>query len=70
MPKGVYAGNTGRPRGAKDKRPRMIAPSFEGEMTEQMAFRCTPEQRRRLEAYAGKHGITVAEALRRMIDGL
>jgi len=70
MPKGVYIGNKGRPPGAKDKRPRMIAPSFEGEMTEQMAFRCTPEQRKRLEAFAAKHGITVAEATRRIIDRL
>ena len=70
MPKGYYQTDKhrGRPKGRKNTKPPRIAPDMLAEFTEQMAFRCTPEQRERLEWYAAQQRITVAEALRRLVE--
>lgn len=60
--------NAGRKKGQKDQAQRFIAATMASEYTEQMAFRCSEEHRKRLEAYARRRGLTVAEAMRRLIE--
>lgn len=68
--RGGFRANAGRPKGAKDVTKRMIAPGQAAEMEEQVSFRCTPQQRRRLEDVARRRGVDVSELLRNLIDQL